>query len=247
MSAHNSRLKAWGSVGLAVVLLGGCAATPPVESDYGVASRSTVGVKTWHFDQCRCGAVPVSWSIRETNPTESPATWKVVEDPTAPSGRNVMALTKSANYDHTYNLAIAENGSFRDLDLIVRVKAVSGTEDQGGGPIWRCRDENNYYISRFNPLESNFRVYVVRDGKRRQLDSVKVDLQADRWYKVRVTMVGDKITCYLDGQKMLEAADGTFIEAGMVGLWTKADAVTSFDDLTVRSLEENRSSGFSPT
>ena len=237
MPAHNSRLKTWGSVGLAVVLLGGCATTPSVESDHGVAARSAVGVKTWHFDQCRCGTVPSGWSTRETNPTESPAAWKVIEDSTAPSGQNVMALTKSTNYDHTYNLAIAENGSFRDLDLAVRVKAVSGVEDQGGGPIWRCRDENNYYISRFNPLESNFRVYVVRDGKRRQLDSVKVDSQVDRWYTVRVTMVGEEITCYLDSRKMLKATDGTFVETGMVGLWTKADAVTSFDDLTVRSLD----------
>ncbi|MHC4786747.1 MAG: family 16 glycoside hydrolase, partial [Planctomycetota bacterium] len=124
--------------------------------------------------------------------------------------------------------------SFRDLDLTVRVKAVSGTEDQGGGPIWRCRDRNNYYICRFNPLEGNFRVYVVIDGRRQQLASDRVELTAGRWYKIRVRMEGGDITCWLDGEELLYASDNTFERAGKVGLWTKADAVTSFDDLTVR-------------
>ena len=149
----------------------------------------------------------------------------------------VMALTETSNYDGTFNLAIAQNVRFKDLDLTVRVKAVKGEEDQGGGPIWRCRDENNYYICRFNPLEGNYRVYKVVEGRRKQLDSVRIETQADRWYTVRVTMAGDRITCFLDGKKLLEAQDDTLTEPGMVGLWTKADAVASFDGLTVRPLE----------
>jgi hypothetical protein len=125
--------------------------------------------------------------------------------------------------------------------LTVQVKAVKGEEDQGGGPIWRCRDENNYYICRFNPLEGNYRVYKVVEGRRKQLDSVRIETQADRWYTVRVTMTGDRITCFLDGKKLLEAQDDTLTEPGMVGLWTKADAVASFDGLTVRPLEPHPS------
>lgn len=145
----------------------------------------------------------------------------------------IFGLRESRNYDSTFNLAIAEGTSLGDLELTVWVKAVRGEEDQGGGPIWRCMDENNYYICRVNPLENNFRVYVVQEGKRRQLDSQTVGLQAGRWYSVRVMMMGDHIVCYLDGQRLLEARDRTFPDPGMIGLWTKADAVTSFDNLSV--------------
>jgi hypothetical protein len=188
---------------------------------------------TWTFDDDSVGKVAAGWSVRETGPTKRLATWKVVADATAPSKPNVLALTETENRGRTFNLAIAEKTSFQDLELTVRVKAVSGEDDQGGGPIWRCTDENNYYICRFNPLESNYRVYKVVDGKREQLASVKIETVPGKWYAVRVTMVGDRITCYLDGAKLLEAKDGTFADAGMVGLWTKADAATRFDDLVL--------------
>ncbi|MHC4208877.1 MAG: family 16 glycoside hydrolase [Planctomycetota bacterium] len=209
------------------MILVGCASDQAVE----VRSGPTT---TWDFEQDKVGKAPKPWSITETNPTTSRATWQVITDRSSRPGTNVLALTDSDNYDGTYNLAIAKKTSFRDLDLTVRAKAVSGTEDQGGGPIWRCRDRNNYYICRFNPLEGNFRVYVVIDGRRQQLASDRVELTAGRWYKIRVRMEGGDITCWLDGEELLYASDNTFERAGKVGLWTKADAVTSFDDLTVR-------------
>jgi len=211
-----------------LLMIGGCAA-PPSASDEdlpGAAMR-------WTFDEDAADHVPKGWLIDETNPTESPAEWAIVADSTAPSPPNVMALTGSRNYDGTYNLAIAESASLRDLDLTVMVKAVAGVEDQGGGPVWRCLDKDNYYICRFNPLESNHRVYCVKDGRRRQLQSARLELEAGRWYELRVVMIGSHITCHLDGERMLEVVDETFTEPGKVGLWTKADAVTSFDDLTV--------------
>lgn len=189
----------------------------------------------WSFEaKADVGKVPAGWRITETNPTKAPATWKVISDETAPCGKQVFALTESANYNGTYNLALAEKSSYQDLHCAVQVKAVAGEEDQGGGPIWRCRDQDNYYICRINPLESNYRVYVVHEGKRRQLDSARVELEVGRWYTLSAGMIGDEITCYLDGRQMLRATDGTITTPGMVGLWTKADAVTSFDRLETR-------------
>jgi hypothetical protein len=213
---------------LLAAAMAGCSSTQPV-------SRSPARAD-WTFDDQPPGPPPSDWWIAATNPTAALATWQVLDDGSAPSPPHVIALTKSANYDGTFNLALAQGVSFGDLELSVRVKAVSGQEDQGGGPIWRCQDENNYYICRFNPLEGNFRVYVVAKGKRRQLKSVKLELSAGRWYEVRVRMVGDQITCYLDGDAELVATDDTIARPGRIGLWTKADAVTSFDDLRVRAL-----------
>ena len=191
--------------------------------------------RIWGFDDASAGSATPGWSITATNPTAETATWQVITDQAAPSPSKVFALTESKNYDGTYNLAIAKDTRYQDLELTVRVKAVGGVEDQGGGPIWRYKDRNNYYICRLNPLEGNFRVYVVHRGKRRQLDHAAVSLSADRWYEIKVRMVGRRIECFLDGQPLLQASDDTIPEVGMVGLWTKADAVTSFDDLAVRA------------
>jgi len=190
--------------------------------------------QAWNFDTDALGTAPAGWSIRQTNPSKAMATWQVAVDPTAPSGSHVMALTETQNYDSTFNMAVADGTSFQDLDLSVRIKPMSGSEDQGGGPVWRCRDENNYYVTRLNPLESNFRVYYVKNGRRKQLQSARIQTEPGTWYTVRVTMIGDRISAYLDGHKLLEVTDDTFQDAGMVGLWTKADAATRFDDLRVR-------------
>jgi len=197
------------------------------------ADGNSTKERVWTFDDQPVGAVPADWRIRQTRPTQALASWSIMKDPTAPSKPNVMALTHTKNDDPTFNLAIAKDTSFKDVDLSVNVKAISGETDQGGGPIWRCQDENNYYVTRFNPLESNFRVYYVHNGRRKQLQSARIDTVPGTWYSVRVTMIGHHITAYLDGKKLLEATDDTFSNAGMVGLWTKSDAVTRFDDLSV--------------
>jgi hypothetical protein len=106
--------------------------------------------------------------------------------------------------------------------------------DQGGGLIWRVKDHDNYYIARWNPLEDNFRVYYVKEGRRVQLDSANVKADFAKWHTIKIEQRGDAIACYLDGEKLLEVKDKTFAEAGGVGLWTKADAATAFDDLVIR-------------
>ena len=112
------------------------------------------------------------------------------------------------------------------------MRAVAGEVDRGGGVVWRAKDAKNYYIARYNPLEDNFRVYKVVDGKRTMFKSAKTPGD-EKWHTLRVTMVGSKITCYLDGQKHLETEDATFPLAGRIGLWSKADAQSYFDELIV--------------
>lgn len=186
----------------------------------------------WRIDQDEAGKSPAGWRVAETKGTGKPGKWMVAVDKSAPSGPNVLKLDTRAD-GQTYNLLMAEQSSFKDLDLRVRVKANSGNEDQGGGPIWRCKDANNYYVCRINPLENNFRVYKVENGKRSQLKSEKIETKTGKWYEVRAVMVGDRIECYVDGKKYLEVEDTTFKDAGKVGLWTKADASSSFDDVCV--------------
>ena len=186
----------------------------------------------WTFDKVEVGKTPAGLLTKETHPSGKPGEWKVTADPTAPSGPNVLTLTTSAP-NGTFNVALFEKTSYKDLDLRVRVRGNTGKEDQGGGLIWRAKDENNYYICRINPLEDNFRVYKVVDGKRSQLQSTTFKPDTGKWYQVRAVMLGDQITCYVNGKQYLDVKDDTFKDVGLIGLWTKADASSSFDNLAV--------------
>lgn len=208
-----------------------CGQVPPPPPDWPVTATPT----EWNFDETPLGSVPAGWRVAETNGRGTPATWAVVE--AGQDGGQAFGVTQTDNSGGTFNLAIAQEAVYGDLDLTVRVRPDRGEEDQGGGPVWRCIDENNYYVCRFNPLESNFRVYKVVQGKRSQLDSARTDAPAGEWSTLRVTMEGPEIRCYLDGELLLEVSDTTFPGAGLAGLWTKADAATTFDDLEVKPLE----------
>jgi hypothetical protein len=159
--------------------------------------------------------------------------WSVVADPTAPSKPNVVAQTSTDQTDYRFPLLISDEGSFQDLDLNVRFKAVSGSLDRAGGIVFRLRDPNNYYIVRANALENNYRLYHVVNGRRRQFAGANFKVTSGEWHELRVEVVGNKITCYYDGAKKIDATDTTLKDAGKVGLWTKADSVTYFDDLKV--------------
>jgi hypothetical protein len=123
--------------------------------------------------------------------------------------------------------------AYRDFSASVKIKAISGVEDQGGGLIWRYKDRNNYYIARYNPLENNFRLYRIVNGVRKQLESTDGDIKQGEWFTLAIQMKGNKITCTLNGKTMIESTDKTFESAGLIGFWTKADAVTHFDDLKI--------------
>ncbi len=159
--------------------------------------------------------------------------WAVAKGEGAPSAPWVLAQT-ATNPEAAFNVALIGGATYRDLDVSVHLRARHGKVDQGGGLVWRAKDGRNYYIARYNPLEDNLRVYTVTDGRRRQLASAEVRLDRAAWHVLRVQMSGDHITCALDGRALLSLHDPTFAEPGRIGLWTKADAQTWFDDLTAK-------------
>lgn len=188
-------------------------------------------VKDLTFGKADAGKIPAGWVAAKTGTGEG-SVWKVVADGTAPSKSGYALAQTAAGPSPLYNLCVLDGSSFRDGEVSVAAKAVEGKIDEGGGVVWRYKDPNNYYVCRYNPLEENLRVYHVKGGKRTQL-ATKEDIGTPRgrWFTVSVRHVGDRIECSLDGKKLLEATDATFPEAGKVGVWTKADAVTHFDRL----------------
>src|SRR5438477_2621514 len=185
---------------------------------------------TYSFDSDPVGAMPAKFhSARTGKGAESK--WVVTADSAAPSKPNVVAQTSADTTDYRFPLLIADESSFKDLELSVRFKAVSGEVDRAGGLVFRLKDANNYYIVRANALEDNYRLYHVINGSRRQFAGANFKVTSGEWHELRVECVGNKIICYYDGAKKIEATDDTFKDAGKVGLWTKADSVTYFDDL----------------
>lgn len=188
--------------------------------------------ENWTFEDAVVGKLPKGWSSAKTGEGEG-SVWQVKEDESAPAGTHLLTQTSAAGPNALFNLCVRDESSYTDVDISVSFKALTGNNDQGGGPVWRYTDENNYYIARMNPLEDNFRIYKVVKGKRMQLGSAKVVAPAGKWHTIRVVQKGDHIQCYLNGDLHLDVKDDTFTAAGKIGLWTKSDAVTSFDKLSV--------------
>jgi hypothetical protein len=153
--------------------------------------------------------------------------WKVVE---SEKGKALAQMAK--NPDDVFNVTLIERTNAKDVTLTVRMKAIAGELDQGGGLVWRAKDKKNYYIARYNPLEKNYRVYKVVDGKRTMFQNADI-AHTPGWHTLRVEMEGDHITCYYDDKKYLDVKNTTFTGPGKIGLWSKADAQSQFDDLTL--------------
>ncbi len=180
--------------------------------------------KTWNFDHDKPGSTPANFY-------GAAGSWKVRADATAPSRPHVLAQL-AKNSHETFNVALVTGSKYRDLDISVKMRAIGGRMEQGGGIVWRAKDPRNYYVVRYNPLESNFRLYKIVNNTSVRLASTEI-MNVPGWHTLRVVVTGNHITCFFDGTKYIDRNDGTYSDAGLIGLWTRADAQTYFDDLTV--------------
>lgn len=192
----------------------------------------------WDFEDIAAGKLPEGWKVEGTNQNGPLATWEVVDDNEASEVSKTLALTKPNHTSGgTFNLIWTDKIQLKNGEISVRLKANSGGVDQGGGIIWRARDKDNYYICRANPLENNIRLYFIQGGKRTMLKSADIDMPSGQWHRLRITQDGPHIHCFFNDKLLLEIDDTTFTEPGGIGLWTKADAATSFDGLEIHLYE----------
>ena len=191
--------------------------------------------QTINFDRSQPGSVPDGWTIGMTHAGPAPK-WEVLKDQSAPSPPNVFAQTSTDRTAGRFPLAIWDRASLKDGTLTVKFKAISGTVDQGAGLVWRYRDANNYYIVRANALEDNVRFYRVVKGQREQLEGANIKVTANEWHQLGLRAEGERFTITFDGKQLFTATDRTFTAAGKVALWTKADSVTRFDRIEIKTL-----------
>jgi hypothetical protein len=191
-----------------------------------IAALGTVAApsEAVNFDNTKPGELPPGWTGTKTG--KGDPKWAVVPDETAPTKPNVLKQSGEA----AYPLCIKEDTSLKDGFVEVKFKPVSGKKDQAGGIIWRCRDNDNYYIARANALEDNVTIYHTIKGQRVSFKNVDTKVASGEWHTLRVDFKGNRFTVNFDGKKVIDATDASFTEPGKVGLWTKADSVTLFDD-----------------
>lgn len=189
------------------------------------------------FSSDTVGQPPKGFSFGHTAGVGAPGKWVVQQE-----GTNRVLVQADADATRSrFPVAVLSDVKAADVDLSVRFKPVSGRVDQAGGLVWRYRDQENYYIVRANALEDNVVLYKVQNGKRTDLPlkgegrtyGKKVEVPGGQWSTLRVVANGPRFEVYLNGSKLYDVEDATFTQAGNVGVWTKADSVTQFDDLTI--------------
>jgi Domain of Unknown Function (DUF1080) len=185
------------------------------------AMAETIG-----FDQDKVGALPTGWVCGVTG-GGSPK-WAVEADATAPSKPNVLKQLGSGTFPWCAKKEISISDGFVE----VKFKSIQGSEDRAGGVMWRWKDGDNYYVARANALENNVSLYHTTRGSRQKIKYVDAPVQTGQWHTLRVEFAGKRIKVALDGKQYIDVEDSHITGAGAVGVWTKADSVTAFDDFS---------------
>jgi hypothetical protein len=195
-----------------------------------VLATSAAWSDTINFDKETAGVVPAEWSCGVTG--SGKPVWQVEADATAPSAPNVLKQSGTG----TFPWCVRQGTNVSDGFVEVRFKALSGREDQAGGVVLRWKDGDNYYVARANALENNVSLYYTERAKRNTLKYVNAPVPRNVWHTLRVEFMGTRIKVALNGKTYIELDDKHITGSGAVGVWTKADSVTAFDDFSFGSV-----------
>ena len=182
-------------------------------------------------DEMDVGKPPIDFKFARTG-QGGPSQWAVVDDSTSSTGR-VIEQSSTDRTDYRFPLAILEPVVAKNVEISLSFKPVAGRVDQAGGIAVRLADPDNYYVVRANALEDNVRFYRVVKGRRQQIDGVNTKVAGNQWHTLGLKAQGDQFTVRFDGKTLFTTADKTFAGAGRIALWTKADSVTRFDQITI--------------
>ncbi len=188
-----------------------------------------IHAQTENFDEVGVGSLPPGWKTGVTG--EGTGHWAVEDDSSAPSPPRVLRQTGRGRFPW----AVKEGTNVTDGFVEVKFKPISGKEDQAGGVMWRWKNGDTYYVARANALENNVSLYYTTNGRRNTIKYVKAPVPRDAWHTLRVEFAGNLIKVSLDGKTYIEEKDTHITDGGAVGLWTKADSNTAFDDFAYGS------------
>jgi hypothetical protein len=217
-------------VGIALVSLYVCIALTPAVN---FAAKPDNSLRAWSFDADSRNSLPQDFVIGTLFDGRMAGEWKVLKSDRSKSPPHVLGQLMGKGAEHAYKLVLINGTESSDLELSVSLLPIEGKADMGGGLVWRATDDRNYYLARANPLEQNIRIYRVIKGVRHLLQNFDHIIDVKNWHTLRVSHRGCRIHVFFDGTPVFDLCDETFT-SGRIGLWTKSDAVTYFDDLQVQ-------------
>jgi hypothetical protein len=200
------------------------------------AAPATAPTTAIDFERYDAGKTPADFKA-ELTAGGGPVNWVIQQDPTAPAGAKVLAQLSTDTTSRRYPVCTFNDFSARDVEVSTQFKAISGTVDQAAGLVARFKDKDNYYVVRANAMEDNVRLYKIQNGTRTQFAGVDVKVEPAKWHTLSFVVQGSHFKIGMNGKTLFEADDPTFKDAGRVGLWTKADSVTYFDDMKIRTID----------
>src|SRR5213593_740377 len=190
----------------------------------------------WQFDIERPGSLPKDFVIGTLFDGRPAGDWRILQSDRANSPPQVLGQLQGKGAEHAYKVLLFKGTAGADVDMQVSFPPMEGKADMGGGLIWRAADDRNYYLTRANPLEQNIRIYRVVKGVRHMLNNFDQTIDVRHWHTLRVVNRGCRIEVFYDEKRVFDLCDNAFTQ-GQVGLWTKSDAITYFDDLRLRLLK----------
>ncbi|MEK6738299.1 MAG: family 16 glycoside hydrolase [Planctomycetota bacterium] len=191
--------------------------------------------KECYFDDDKVGELPVNFQVALTGKGDQPR-WMVKKIENAPTADNVVVQTRLDATDNRFSLLIINGVAYKDFSVYARFRSEGGSVEQSGGLVFKYKDNNNYYVLRASVLEGNVRLYKVVNGSQTQLGEKSLKVNFKEWHLLKVVCKAEKIQCFFNNKKAFEVSDETF-DMGSVGLWTKSDAYTFFDDLLMQEMK----------
>jgi hypothetical protein len=192
------------------------------------------------FDDLQAGVAPAGFLCAAPGPAEAhPARWEVLAVPDAPSPTQVLQQCDDDDTNHRYPVALWQGLQVADVRVSARARAIAGGRDRSFGVVVRASDPRTYYVARANTSGwgENVRLYKMIDGKRTELAEWEGPVERDAWHELALEAVGDRLRIMLDGRQLIEHHDASITTPGMCGVWTKAEAVSRFDDLTITPVQ----------
>jgi len=232
---------------MAMALMGASCSQSTEPTSSAAAPKPAEQAAVFDFEKDEVGKLPAGFTEALTG-GGGPVKWRVQAVDDAPSGKKIVAQLSDDRTNRRYPQLVRDDFTAKDVDVSVRFKTISGDVDASGGLVFRYKDKGNFYVVRANSLEDNVVAYKTENGKRSSIGvkgkgdayGVKADVPHQKWNTLRVIMNGKLMEIFLNDKKLFEVENDTFTEAGKIGLWTKADAVTQFDDLRVSSLDKSK-------
>lgn len=218
--------------------------TPALPSARAAEPPIPANAKVFDFEEDKAGKLP-EYFTPEITGTGGPMQWMTGFARDAASGEHMLTQLSSEPINKRYPQVVHKTMTATDLDISVKLRTVRGDIARSGGIIFRHRDSDNFYVVAADSLESSVVAFKTENGRRVNLGvkgnsaayGVHARFSHRRWHTLRVVAVGNHFTVYMNGDKILEVEDDTFKKPGGIGLWTKSDSVTEFDDLTVAVLK----------